>query len=47
MGDMNGSKAAFEEIRGLQRQQGVAGDKIVTERVDNLGYGISASTPTP
>lgn len=47
MGDMNGSKAAFEEIRGYNANKELAGDKIVTERVDNLGYGyigINADT---
>ena len=47
MGDMNGSKATFEEIRGYNANKELAGDKIVTERVDNLGYGyigINANT---
>ncbi len=47
MGDMNGSKSTFEEIRGYNANKELAGDKIVTERVDNLGYGyigINADT---
>ncbi len=47
MGDMNGSKATFEEIRGYNTNKELAGDTIVTERVDNLGYGyigINANT---
>ena len=47
LGDMNGSKATFEEIRGYNANKELAGDKIVTERVDNLGYGyigINAGT---
>ncbi len=47
MGDMNGSKAAFEEIRGHNANGELTGDTIVTERVDHLGYGyigINAGT---
>ncbi len=47
MGDMNGSKAAFEEIRGYNTNKELAGDALVTERVDYLGYGyigINAGT---
>lgn len=47
MGDMNGSKATFEEVRGYNANKELAGDKIVTQRVDNLGYGyigINADT---
>lgn len=47
MGDMNGSKATFEEIRGYNTNKELTGDALVTERVDNLGYGyigINAAT---
>ena len=46
-GDMNGNKAAFEEIRGYNTNKELSGDQVVTERVDNLGYGyigINAAT---
>ena len=39
MGDLNGSKATFEEIRGYNANKELSGDAVVTERVDNLGYG--------
>lgn len=38
-GEMNGSRAYFEEIRGYNSNGELSGDVVVTSRVDNLGYG--------
>lgn len=37
--DPNGSKTNFEQISGINSNGELEGDKIVTSRVDNLGYG--------
>lgn len=35
----NGSKTTYEQISGINSNNEVSGDKIVTNMVDNLGYG--------
>lgn len=45
--DPSGSKKAFDEIKSYNSNGELSGDKIVTNRVDNLGYGyigINAGT---
>lgn len=37
--DPTGSKTAFEQIAGLNSNGEISGDKVVTNTVDNLGYG--------
>ena len=39
VGDQNGSKLAFEEIRGYNSNKELSGNIIHTNRVDYLGYG--------
>ena len=38
-GEMNGSKAYFNEVRGYNSNGELTGETITTNRVDNLGYG--------
>jgi peptide/nickel transport system substrate-binding protein len=38
-GEMNGSRAYFDEVRGYNSNGELSGDVVVTSRVDNLGYG--------
>jgi peptide/nickel transport system substrate-binding protein len=40
IGDQNGSKLAFEEIKGHNENKELSGDAIHTVLVDNLGYGF-------
>jgi peptide/nickel transport system substrate-binding protein len=46
-GQMNGSRAKFEEVASYNSNGEITGDKITTNKVDNLGYGymgINADT---
>jgi peptide/nickel transport system substrate-binding protein len=46
-GQMNGSRAKFEEVASYNSNGEITGDKITTSKVDNLGYGylgINAAT---
>ena len=38
-GDMDGSKARFDEVRGYNSNGELTGDVITTDLVDNMGYG--------
>lgn len=38
-GELSGTKAYFEEIKGYNSNKELTGDVITTNRVDNLGYG--------
>lgn len=38
-GELSGSKSNFNAVRALNSNSELSGDKIVTEQVDNLGYG--------
>ena len=47
MGEMNGSRARFEEVASYNSNGEISGDVITTSKVDNLGYGyigINADT---
>jgi peptide/nickel transport system substrate-binding protein len=39
MGEMNGSRARFEEVASYNSNGEITGDTITTSKVDNLGYG--------
>ncbi len=38
-GELSGTRAYFEEIRGYNSNSELTGDVVTTSRVDNLGYG--------